>query len=221
MIAFFFAFNHPNYCRWLIRFLDNLMRLDESHPLLYKDFNKGLFAIRRTKKPFSGSPIDLTLEQTINGDAASEKLGITHLINSISARQKWSLSHSLRITIVINLLEKLSITKKEDVTGELKPCQVKRDNADLQNIKEGIMDTMNPFNKEIDPQYIFNIGSGKAASNATADFLLNCQKIGECAQEKFVKECIQDPTIFEEKIPCQKTSTFATELTKKKNHKQR
>ena len=216
LIPFFFAFNHPNYCRWLIRFLDSLMRLDQTHPLLYRDFCKGLFAIRRTKKPFSGSPIDLTLEQTVNGDAASEKLGITHLTNSISARQKWSLSHSLRITIVSDLLEKLLITKKEDVTGELKPCRVKRDNADLKNIKEGIIDTMNPFNKEVNPEYIFNLGSGKAASNATADFLLNCQQIGECAQENFIKECIQRPTRFEEKIARQKTSTFATELKKRK-----
>ena len=106
--------------------------------------------------------------------------------------------------------------KKEDVTGELKPCRVKRDNADLKNIKERIIDTMNPFNKEVNPEYIFNIGSGKAASNATADFLLNCQQIGECAQENFIKECIQHPTRFEEKIPRQKTSTFATELKKRK-----
>jgi len=45
------------------------------------------------KKTVSRQPIDLTLEQTINADAArilraiARKL-ITHLINSISARQR-------------------------------------------------------------------------------------------------------------------------------------
>ena len=53
-------------------------------------------AIKRTTKPFSASPIDLTLEQTINADAASQRTGISSLTNSISARQRWAESHYLR-----------------------------------------------------------------------------------------------------------------------------
>ena len=33
MTDLFFAFNHPNYARWLVRYHDNLLRLKDSHPL--------------------------------------------------------------------------------------------------------------------------------------------------------------------------------------------
>ncbi|GFU94344.1 uncharacterized protein TNCV_4368181 [Trichonephila clavipes] len=64
-----------------------------------RDFQKD-FGIKRTNKPFSRQPIDLTLEQTINADAARTLTGITHLTNSISARQRWARSHDIRSTII-------------------------------------------------------------------------------------------------------------------------
>ena len=80
---YFFALNHPNYARWLVQYHNNLLLLQDTHPEVYAEFQRGLFSIRRTSKPFSGSPIDLTLEQTINNDAASQRSGISSLTNSI------------------------------------------------------------------------------------------------------------------------------------------
>ena len=74
--SLFFALNHQNYARWLVRYHDNLLKLSETHPDVYMDFKEGCFAIKRTQKDFSALPIDLTLEQTIN----AEKTGITSLI---------------------------------------------------------------------------------------------------------------------------------------------
>ena len=74
--SLFFALNHQNYARWLVRYHDNLLKLSETHPEVYMDFQEGCFAIKRTQKGFSALPIDLTLEQTIN----AEKTGITSLI---------------------------------------------------------------------------------------------------------------------------------------------
>ena len=50
-----------------------------------------------TEKSFSGSPIDLTLEQTVNADAANEKKGIKSITNLIGARQHWAESSSLTL----------------------------------------------------------------------------------------------------------------------------
>ena len=52
-----------------------------------------------TTKGFSRMPIDLTLEQTINADAAFQQSEITSLTNSIFARQKEAESHSIIVTI--------------------------------------------------------------------------------------------------------------------------
>ena len=84
----FFSFNQQNYAR-LARFNDNLLKVEETHPQLAEEFRNGRFVRKRTTKSFSQIPIDLTLEQTINGDAVSQHTGITQFTNSISARQRW------------------------------------------------------------------------------------------------------------------------------------
>ena len=105
LAAFFFAFHHQNYARWLIIYHDNLLKLHETHPQVFKEFKNGCFSLKRTSKPFSGIPIDLTLEQKVNADAACQRRGIIALTNSISARQCWAQNHSLRTTIISTVFE--------------------------------------------------------------------------------------------------------------------
>ncbi|GFX70018.1 uncharacterized protein TNCV_340451 [Trichonephila clavipes] len=81
----FFAVNQPNYARWCVKYLGNLNKVDETHPGLKNDFMNGCFGIKRTDKPFSSIPIDLTLEQTINAEAARCLSGIAHFTNSLAA----------------------------------------------------------------------------------------------------------------------------------------
>ena len=83
---YFFTFSHSNYARWLVRYHDNLLKLGETYKDVYDGFKKGCFGIKRTQENFSRLPIDLTLEQTVNADAASQKSGISYFTNSISAR---------------------------------------------------------------------------------------------------------------------------------------
>ena len=64
-----FTFNHQNYSRWLTVYHDKLLKLKNSNPDIYEKFKNGYFSLKPTSKPFSGIPIDLTLEQTINADA--------------------------------------------------------------------------------------------------------------------------------------------------------
>ena len=123
---YLFAFNHHNYVRWLVLFHGNLLKLKIIHPEVHKKFKNGCFSLKRTKKPFSRLPVDLTLEQTINADAASQKKGISAITNSTSARQRWAESHYIRISIVSHLFEELNLTKKEDVSRDLKSNRIKR-----------------------------------------------------------------------------------------------
>ena len=216
MTNLFFTFNHPNFTRWLVRYHDNLLKLEESQSNVYVEFKKGLFSLRRTRKSFSGSPVDLTLEQTINAEAASEKLGISHLTNSIAAQQRWACSHFLRTSVISSVLNELSISKSEDVSQELKPNRLKRDAADLEKIKEGILETMNPFSTDVVHDNLFNIASGKSATSSACDFLLNVCEKGREIRETFIEECLKDPKHFEEPITRQKVFTFATDAGKHK-----
>lgn len=80
MRKIFFALNHQNYARWLVYFHHRLIRMEDTHPGISKDFQAGLISIRRTSKPFSRQPIDITLEQTINADAAGRCSGICYCV---------------------------------------------------------------------------------------------------------------------------------------------
>ena len=109
----------------------------ETHPTVYAEFKNELFSIKRTNKSFSRIPIDLTLEQTINADAACQRTGVSVMRNSISAKQRWAKSHYIRTSTISHLFRSLGITKKEYVTKELKPYKYKykSKNTNLINTK--------------------------------------------------------------------------------------
>jgi hypothetical protein len=139
-----FVFNQPNYARYLVRYLHNLMKVDETHPGLRVNFEKG------SKKPFSKQPIDLTLEQTINADAANKLTGISHITNSISARQLWCRSHTIRSTIISHTMKQTGLNKVQDVRADLKNSRIKKSTAHLHRFIDGIKRNINPFDENLD-----------------------------------------------------------------------
>ena len=74
-----FALNRPNYSRWGSLFLHKLQQLD---PRAHEILEAGGMSIRRTKKSYARSAVDLSLEQTVNRYAASPMRGITAFRNS-------------------------------------------------------------------------------------------------------------------------------------------
>jgi len=51
------------------------------------------------------------------------------------------------------MFNNLGLTKKEDVSIDLKPYKVRTDNEDLQKILAMISETMNPFGQDIDKSH--------------------------------------------------------------------
>ena len=76
--TFCYIFNQQNYSRYLVKYYDNLLQINETHPGLQIQLEGGSFGVKRTENPFSRQPVDLTLEQTINADAAN-KLSLIHI----------------------------------------------------------------------------------------------------------------------------------------------
>ena len=124
-----------------------------------------MFFIKKNQKPFSRLPVDLTLEQIINADAASQRTGISAVTNSISARQRWPESHCIRLSIISHLFEELNFTKEEDISRDLKPNTIKKYGKHLETIILTTIKTMNPFSLDFNKEALFNISSGKAATS--------------------------------------------------------
>lgn len=90
---------------------------------------KGYFGIQRTEKSFSRQPIDLTLEKPINADAAKRLIGIIHFTNSLSARQRWSLSHQMRSAINSYTYETTGLRKRQYVTADLENNHIQKESS--------------------------------------------------------------------------------------------
>lgn len=214
IIDLFFGLNQPNYARWSLLYLSNLIRQHTANSSLIAEFHRGAFGIRRTQANFSRSPVDLTLEQTINADANNE-LTNNLAVESISARQRWALSHSMRTKILTAVKENIGLSKKDDTSHSLQKSKINKDNKNLQSIIQAIKNTMNPFDDNVDKNILFNISTDKAASENVAKFLLNIKTEGHEQKLNFISECNSDSSSFEKPIKRNNILNFASEFATK------
>ncbi|XP_049307362.1 uncharacterized protein LOC125777151 [Bactrocera dorsalis] len=156
IVNLFFYFNQQNYSRWLVFYLNQLQHISDTHPGLREEIAKGSFGIRRTQKPFSRIPVDLTLEQTINGEAARRLTGIVNLTNSISARQRWARNHGARTKIISHVLKRAGMSNnREDVAADLHPDRLKEHEKQIEAFMLSIEQTTNPFTFSIDKDHLY------------------------------------------------------------------
>ena len=123
--------------------------------------------------------MDLTLEQTVNADAASRLTGIASFSKSVSARRRWMVTRDVRSELVRHLMEKSGQKPKADVVQELKPSWIKRDNADLNKLITGIGATMDPFLADIPGEKLYCISTGKEISEDIAGSILATHTHGQ------------------------------------------
>lgn len=212
----FFICNQQNYSRWAVKYYDNLLRVGETHPNLYEEFQKGCFGIKRTTKPFSRQPIDLVLEQTINADAARKLTGIIHFTNSISARQRWARSHDVRSTIISQVYLELGLQSHQDVSADLALHNIRKNNNQLKKFVATFDQFINPFSVDVPKDQLVNISSGKSASPPVEEFLLNVEGNGEILRNAFVSECQSNIQRFEKAIKKTSINNFSKDCEKKK-----
>ena len=138
VIETFFALNRPNYARWGSLFLHKLKTLDTRALEILK---AGAFSIRRTQLPYSRSPIDLTLEQTINKDAASSAKGITSFSTSENAFRRWCINLTQRSMAVCELKDMTGLQSGETINKQLRQGRIEKDNKDIEALNVMIKST--------------------------------------------------------------------------------
>ena len=96
----FFAMNHLNCVRWLVKYNGSLIKFPDTRFRGVFRLPKWMVWNQANCKIFlSSTPMDQSLEQTINADGFSQRFGITSMTNSISGRQLSAESHFFRTTI--------------------------------------------------------------------------------------------------------------------------
>lgn len=214
MCPLFFALNHSNYARWLTKHIDDLVNIDESHPGLKKHFEDGALSIRRTPKNFCRSPIDLTLEQTINANAANKLTGVASFTNSIDARQRWTETYTARKTIVTHLIEHLQLAELNE--NSTSAHQNRLFMNQVEKFVAEVGKQIDPFKDEMKCSKLFNLSSGKAASDDVTEFMLKVEQNGIQQMEEFIKECETDKNRFLKPIKRNVIKNFTSEIFKRK-----
>lgn len=114
----------------------------------------------------SRQPVDLTLELTINADAADKLTGI---INSISACQRWCKSHSIRTAMMTRIIEQIGLRKSQGVTNEKN--RVKKYFIQLENLITHLNEN-NHFSDNYGSNFLFSILTDKVVRDEIGNFLL-------------------------------------------------
>lgn len=195
----FFIFNQPNYSRWLVKYQDNLLQVDETHPGLKDLFQQGYFGVKRTGKCFSRQPVDLTLKQTINADAGVQT-GIVHLSNSIAARQCWAKNHGFRTSMISHTYDITGLKRKEDITGDLRTSVIRNNSLDIKKMVDMLDESINPFDPNLERDRLYNIASGTRVSDEIASFLLDVQKKGNDLRNNFISDVYHSEKSFYDPI---------------------
>ncbi|GFT43108.1 uncharacterized protein TNCV_5119681 [Trichonephila clavipes] len=152
--------NQQNYARWTVKYYVNLMKVAETHPDLYEEFKQSCFGIKRATKPFSGQPMDLVLEQTINAGAARSLTGVIHLTNSISSRHWWARNHDVRSTIINLVYLELGLPT-QDISTDLNLHITRKNTKQLRQFIATFDRFIIPFCSEVPKDQLINISSGE------------------------------------------------------------
>ena len=157
--------------------------------------------------------MDLTLEQTVNKNAASRTRGITSFSNSHGAFRRWSITLTQRNMALTDLCELVSLPKGEEPVNQLRKWRIKRDNADMIVISKTVNNTSNPF-ADHSPADLVNVSSGRAANEATKRYLLETLNRGNKLRMQFEKECEEDESRSLQPVAKTKVLNFAAENVK-------
>lgn len=215
MTNLFFAFNHQNYARYLTIYLNKLESIEQTHPGLMQEYGFCFLGIKRTTKPFSRIPIDITLEQTINANAASRAEGIVQMTNSAGARQKWAITHSLRTHMISKLMDFCNMYSKDDITKDLKKSIICQNNKNVEDLMTIIQQCTNPFSSNLSQEHLYNISSGQSVSEDIFTFLSSIETTGERQRIQFITESQTDRERFDKPILKNKIVNFASKCVKK------
>lgn len=108
-------------------------------------------------------------EQTINANAANKLTGITSFTNSIYARQRWSETHTARKAIITHIMDYLKLD--ESCENTVNDCQNKLFRNQVQKLLEEVKANIDPFSDDLNHSKLFNLTTGRAASEDTVEFL--------------------------------------------------
>ena len=207
VIPWCFAYDRQNYARYLIPFLNDMLRLPSSMPEVYNAFLNGEFSVQMGEaNPIGRNKADKTIENTINRDCKTGG-GYIGFSANCAATQRCVLNVSRRGTYRKLLREHLSIKPPNYVHKELAPGRIKKD---IEAVEKRINLLENVFTNPWNGRDLTSLSTGIEATAEVKDSLLGAKNGGFPACLEFISTlCSSSPKLdFFEPLPKSKYKTF-------------
>lgn len=107
-----FAYDRPNYARFLTYYWIDMQKLLEAHPAIHKQFEDGNFAVRRQHGNINKIPSDQAIEQTINRPQKCSG-GITGFSTTEGTVQRWVLTSHIAAKCRSNIGVSWAVSSKK------------------------------------------------------------------------------------------------------------
>ena len=198
ILPWMFAYDRPNYARYLSAYYLEMCDLPQTHPIVHKALATGEFAVQRQEsRGFAQVECDMCKEQTCNREAKT-KGGIVGFTINTGAVMRWLLTQH----------ESSAITNEcKAMAGKVENSRTRKDldKAMITTVRSMI----NPFDEEGDE--LLHLSSGVVAPGNVQNGLLQAHSHGNKAFVTFARDRLQsqcDTSTFFQPIKRQNLPTF-------------
>ena len=215
ILSWFHAYDRINYARHFTHCFASFQKLNETHPSILDQFQRGNFAIKRTNGSFNMLPPDQVIEQTINKEQKGPG-GIIGMATSIGCVQRWVFSSHVIAEWSHDFKRSIGIDESESKPKDAGKKRMISDEKMVTTCYEVIDHWQNLF---ISQDKLIALSSGTVADDDIVDEITNAEAIGKTSLKKFIDDrIINGTTEFHEKIEKKQLKTFDS-IGKKKVYK--
>ena len=184
------------------------MGLEDSHPLLHTEFQRGNFFVRRVPGRFNKLSPDQVIEQTINKDQKRPG-GIKGFSTTEGTVQRWVLSSHSVFSINADLVGTyLRDQILESLPKDLSKERMTLDERKISKCYQTLSDWINPFKHS---NGLCHLSSGTEVLQKTCEDLITAHEKGAQRLEEFLQKRIESNEVgFYEPITKLKLQTFSS-----------
>ena len=212
MAILFFAYNGQNYARHLTFIAMFLANIETSHPGAIQLLKLGAFSVARSFCPGNRAAVDKTMEETFMHHAKSDRMGsgITGIYMNYGSYQCWIRSANARSQYV-NVTLKQAGMMDDDARSKThkdtkKTAKLKSENY-VTRTQDAVCSFINPFDAEVKDNLVV-LSSGATVPDDIAKDILDAEKSGKEARDKFINDRLEKNKDFYEPIKKINLKTF-------------
>ncbi|KAK3107392.1 hypothetical protein FSP39_013623 [Pinctada imbricata] len=217
LCSLLFAYDQPNYARYLPVYMLSMYNLEESHPLVATALRQDHgFSVARSNIPATRNSVDITIEQTINRHAKSSG-GVIGFSRNLHAYHRWCITRHVRAQIFAETLH------MADMLDTGSSCHIENNASNIQRMNEEECKVMETFNGFLNPfcvddkESLYCLSSGVPAPKEVTDDLLRAHSKGAELMNEFISSRLVEKQVsFHAPIKRVKLKTFDSIAVTKK-----